>query len=68
MLQTEKKTNLNKRNKIILILLIMMTTIQYFILSSACLTVESDAKFDSRGCWGGGMGVKLVNKWVGLEI
>ena len=31
-----------------------MTTIQYFILLSACLTVGSDAKFDNRGCLGGG--------------
>ena len=30
-----------------------MTTIQYFLLSSACLTVGSDAKFDNRSCWGG---------------
>ena len=48
-----KKSNSNKRNKIILILLTMMTTIQYFILSGAGLTVRSDAKFDNRGCWGG---------------
>ena len=55
-LEIEKKSNSNKRNKIILILLIKMTTIQCFILSSACLTVGSDAKFFNRGCWGGGNG------------
>ena len=34
----------------------IMTTIQYFILSSAWLTVGIYAQFDSRGCWGGGGG------------
>ena len=45
-----------------------MTTIQYLILSSASLTVGSDAKFDNRGCWGEGVKVRLANKWIGLEV